>query len=63
MEQNPRRHLFFRSRGRCLFNEAESCADPDAPEPGMTEVEAHLRKKKYAGQREKLVKNIPHSKV
>ena len=46
-----------------LFNEAESCADPDAPEPGLTKVEAHLRKKKYAGQREKLVKNIPHSKV
>lgn len=46
-----------------LFNEAESCAAPDAPEPGLTEVEAHLRKKKYAGQREKLVQNIPHSKV
>ncbi len=46
-----------------LFNEIESSADPDAPEPDLVEVEKHLRKKKYAGQREELVKNIPHSKV
>ena len=46
-----------------LFNEIESSADPDAPEPDLVEVEKHLRKRKYAGQREELVKNIPHSKV
>ena len=33
-----------------LFNEIESSADPDAPEPDLVEVEKHLRKKKYAGQ-------------
>lgn len=46
-----------------LFNEVESCADPNAPEPDLVEVEKHLRKKKYAGQREELVKGIPHRKV
>ena len=46
-----------------LFNEIESSADSAAPEPDLVEVEKHLRKKKYAGQREELVKNIPHSKV
>src|SRR5699024_7429085 len=39
------------------------CADPDAHEPDLVEVEKHLRKRKYAGQREELVKNLPHSKV
>ena len=46
-----------------LFNEMESCADPDAHEPDLVEVEKHLRKRKYAGQREKLIKDIPRSKV
>ena len=46
-----------------LFNEIETCADPDAHEPDLVEVEKHLRKRKYAGQREELVKNLPHSKV
>lgn len=46
-----------------LFDEIESCADPDSPEPDLVEVEKHLRKRKYAGQREELVKNIPHSKI
>lgn len=46
-----------------LFNEAESCADPNAQEPDLVEVEKHLRQKKYAGQREELLKSIPHSKV
>ena len=46
-----------------LFNEIEDCADPDAHEPDLVEVEKHLRKRKYAGQREELVKNLPHSKV
>ena len=39
-----------------LFNEMESCAEPDAHEPDLVEVEKHLRKRKYAGQREKLIK-------
>ena len=46
-----------------LFNEMESCANPDAHEPDLVEVEKHLRKRKYAGQREKLIKDIPRSKV
>ena len=46
-----------------LFNKMESSADPDAPEPDLVEGEKHLRKRKYAGQQEELVKNIPHSKV
>lgn len=29
-----------------LFDEIESCADPDIPEPDLIEVEKHLRKKK-----------------
>ena len=33
------------------------------PEPDLIEVGKHLRKKKYAGQREELIKTIPHSKV
>ena len=44
-------------------NEIESYADPDAHEPDLVEVEKHLRKRKYAGQREKLIKNIPRGKV
>lgn len=46
-----------------LFDKIESCEDLDSPEPDLVEVEKHLRKRKYAGQREELVKNIPHSKV
>ena len=46
-----------------LFNELESCADPDAHEPDLVAVEKHLRKRKYAGRREKLIKDIPRSKV
>ena len=46
-----------------LFNEAESCADPGAHEPDLVEVEKHLRKRKYAGQREKLVRDLPRIKV
>ena len=46
-----------------LFNEIETCADPDAHEPELVEIEKHLRKRKYTGQREELVKNLPHSKV
>ena len=46
-----------------LFNEIESCAAPDVHEPDLVEVEKHLRKRKYAGQREKLIKDLPRSKV
>ena len=28
-----------------LFNEIETCADPDAHEPELVEIEKHLRKK------------------
>jgi hypothetical protein len=38
-----------------LFNEIETCADPDAHEPELVEIEKHLRKRKYTGQREELV--------
>ena len=46
-----------------LFNEMESCADPDAHEPDLVEVEKHLRKGNITDQREKLIKDIPRSKV
>ena len=46
-----------------LFNEIETCADPKAQEPDPVSVEKHLRKRKYTGQREKLIKDIPRSKV
>ncbi len=46
-----------------LFDEIENNADPDAKEPDLVAVEKYLRKKKYAGQKEDLVKNIPHNKV
>ena len=46
-----------------LFNEIESCAAPDVHEPDLVEVEKYLRKRKYAGQREKLINDLPRSKV
>lgn len=46
-----------------LFNEIETNADPDAPEPQLVEVEKHLRRKKYSGQKEELLKNLPYHKV
>lgn len=56
--------IYSRNRGADVsFWWNQSCADPDSPEPDLVEVEKHLRKRKYAGQREELVKNIPHSKV
>lgn len=45
------------------MEQKESGADPNAPESDLVEVDKHLRKKKYVGQREDLVKSIPHSKV
>lgn len=38
-----------------------SCADLDAPEPDLVAVEKHLRKRKCAGQREKLIKESDRS--
>lgn len=50
-------------RQMSLFDEIENNADPSAKEPELIEIERHLRKKKYAGQKEELVKNIPHHKI
>lgn len=44
-----------------LFDEAEVTADPSAAEPDMKEV-ASYRRKKFRGQREELLKDIPHEK-
>lgn len=44
-----------------LFDEAETVADPSAPEPDLKEVHGYNRKK-YPGQREDILKNIPHEK-
>lgn len=44
-----------------FFNEAETEAGSDALEPDMQDVE-NYRKKKFKGQREKLLKDIPHEK-
>ena len=46
-----------------LFNETEYFADPNAKEPELVEVEKYLRKRKYTGQREELIKGLPHSKA
>ena len=44
-----------------LFDEAEISADPEAPEPDMRDV-ASYRRKKFRGQREALLRDIPHEK-
>ena len=44
-----------------LFDEAEVSAALDAVEPDMNEV-ASYRRKKFKGQREELLKDIPHEK-
>lgn len=44
-----------------LFNEAEVCADPKAKEPKLQEV-ASYRRKRHPGQKEELLKDIPHEK-
>ena len=44
-----------------LFDEAETSADPKSSEPEMKDV-ASYRRKKYPGQREELLKDIPHEK-
>ena len=45
-----------------FFDEAENEADPDVPEPTLEEVEKY-RRKKFKGQREELLKKLPHDKV
>ena len=44
-----------------LFNEAETEANPMAPEPDLNEVKGY-RRKKFRGQRAELLKDIPHDK-
>lgn len=44
-----------------LFDEAETQADPLAPEPDLKQVEGYQRKK-FKGQRMELLKDIPHDK-
>jgi transposase len=44
-----------------IFDEAETFADDKAPEPDMKEVESY-RRKRFPGQREELLKSIPHEK-
>ena len=46
-----------------LFDEAETEADPKAKEPTLMEVEAYQRRKKFKGQREEKLKNLPHEKM
>ena len=45
-----------------LFDEAEQEQDPEAKEPTLEEVESYRRKKKYEGQKEEKLKNLPHEK-
>lgn len=45
-----------------LFDEAEVMEDPDAAEPRVTVTLVHDRKKKAQGQREELLKELPHVK-
>jgi transposase len=44
-----------------IFDEAETLTDANAPEPDMDEV-ASYRRKRFPGQREELLKDIPHEK-
>ena len=44
-----------------LFDEAETQANPKVPEPELKEVKAYQRRK-FAGQRAELLKDIPHDK-
>jgi transposase len=44
-----------------IFDEAEMFADANAPEPDMKDV-ASYRRKRFPGQREELLKDIPHEK-
>lgn len=44
-----------------LFDEAEVSVSPDAYEPDLKDV-ASFRRKKFRGQREALLKDIPHER-
>lgn len=44
-----------------IFDEAEASVDPNAAEPDMKDV-ASYRRLKFKGQREELLKDIPHEK-
>lgn len=44
-----------------IFDEAETLTDPDAAEPDMKEVDSYHRRT-FKGQREELLKDIPHEK-
>lgn len=44
-----------------LFDEAETEADKNAPEPKLEDI-AGYRRKKFKGQREELLKDLPHEK-
>lgn len=45
-----------------LFDEAETCASPDAAEPQMKDV-ASYRRRRFPGQTEEKLKDIPHEKI
>lgn len=44
-----------------IFDEAEAFADPKAVEPDLKDVDSY-RRRKFIGQREELLKDIPHEK-
>ncbi len=44
-----------------LFDEAEISADPNATEPDLNEVSSY-RRNRFRGQKEELLKDIPHEK-
>jgi hypothetical protein len=44
-----------------LFDEAETSADPSALEPDLNDVVSY-RRKKHKGQKEELLKDLPHEK-
>lgn len=44
-----------------LFDEAEISADPNATEPDLSEV-ASYRRNRFRGQKEELLKDVPHEK-
>lgn len=44
-----------------LFDEAETEVDKDTPEPKPEDI-AGYRRKKFKGQREELLKDLPHEK-
>ena len=43
----------------CLFNEAEVCADPEAPEPEIEETVKSYKRKKQKGKRDEDLSGLP----